>query len=159
LGLYLLASGAVPGSFWELLLFATCAGEVDPAGGCPCAVSTRGLLAAGSAACASIVSQCQVKPAAMRKHSSRSTRCGLCIVCSRSRWCGLSQPRRVVGQPQRQRLWFLRAQHPLWHHMMLMCPPCAGNTGTWFDTSTLVTNVRNFPNDRGFVVGVLKSFL
>eukprot|EP00879_Flechtneria_rotunda_P016105 GHRR01016846.1.p1 GENE.GHRR01016846.1~~GHRR01016846.1.p1 ORF type:complete len:649 (+),score=200.09 GHRR01016846.1:867-2813(+) len=35
----------------------------------------------------------------------------------------------------------------------------AGNTGTWFDTSALVTNVRNFPNDRGFVVGVLKSFL
>lgn len=31
--------------------------------------------------------------------------------------------------------------------------------GTWLDTTTLVTNVRNFPNDRGFVVGVLKSFL
>lgn len=35
----------------------------------------------------------------------------------------------------------------------------AGNMGTWFDTSALVTSVRNFPNDRGFVVGVLKSFL
>jgi hypothetical protein len=31
--------------------------------------------------------------------------------------------------------------------------------GTWYDTSALVTSVRNFPNDRGFVVGVLKSFL
>jgi hypothetical protein len=31
--------------------------------------------------------------------------------------------------------------------------------GTWFDTSTLVTNLRNFKNSRGFVVGVLKSFL
>lgn len=36
---------------------------------------------------------------------------------------------------------------------------CAGNMGTWYDTSSLVTSVRNFPNDRGFVVGVLKSFL
>lgn len=31
--------------------------------------------------------------------------------------------------------------------------------GTWFDTSALVTNVRNFPNHRGLAVGVLKSFL
>jgi len=31
--------------------------------------------------------------------------------------------------------------------------------GTWLDTSTLVTNLRNFKNSRGFVVGVLKSFL
>lgn len=31
--------------------------------------------------------------------------------------------------------------------------------GTWFDTSALVTNVRNFPNNRGLAVGVLKSFL
>lgn len=36
---------------------------------------------------------------------------------------------------------------------------CSGNMGTWYDTSSLVTSVRNFPNDRGFVVGVLKSFL
>lgn len=35
----------------------------------------------------------------------------------------------------------------------------AGNMGTWYDTSAIVTSVRNFPNDRGFVVGVLKSFL
>lgn len=36
-------------------------------------------------------------------------------------------------------------------------PP--GNAGTWFDTAAIVTNVRNFPNSRGFVVGILKSFL
>ena len=34
-----------------------------------------------------------------------------------------------------------------------------GNSGTWFDTAVLVTNVRNFPDDRGTVVGILKSFL
>jgi hypothetical protein len=41
-------------------------------------------------------------------------------------------------------------------------PPPArrpGNAGTWFDTAALVTNVRNFPNSRGYVVGILKSFL
>jgi hypothetical protein len=38
-------------------------------------------------------------------------------------------------------------------------PSPPGNAGTWFDTSALVTSVRNFPNDRGMVVGVLKSFL
>ncbi|KAF8069613.1 Dclre1a [Scenedesmus sp. PABB004] len=42
---------------------------------------------------------------------------------------------------------------------LLVFAVAAGNSGTWFDTSSLVTNVRNFPNDRGFVVGVLKSFL
>eukprot|EP00798_Chlamydomonas_sp_ICE-L_P030442 gene30442-35452_t len=35
----------------------------------------------------------------------------------------------------------------------------AGNSGTWFDTAALVTNVRNFPDDRGTVVGILKAFL
>ncbi len=32
----------------------------------------------------------------------------------------------------------------------------AGNAGTWWDTSVLVTNVRNFPDDRGSVMGILK---
>ncbi|WIA09948.1 hypothetical protein OEZ85_010161 [Tetradesmus obliquus] len=42
---------------------------------------------------------------------------------------------------------------------LLVFAIAAGNSGTYFDTTTLVTNVRNFPNERGFVVGVLKSFL
>lgn len=42
---------------------------------------------------------------------------------------------------------------------LLLFAAAAGNMGVWFDTSALVTSVRNFPNDRGFVVGVLKSFL
>lgn len=33
------------------------------------------------------------------------------------------------------------------------------HAGTWFDTSALVSSVRNFPNNRGLAVGVLKSFL
>lgn len=33
----------------------------------------------------------------------------------------------------------------------------AGNGGTWFDTSPLSTNLRNFPAERGFVVGIIKS--
>lgn len=42
---------------------------------------------------------------------------------------------------------------------LLLFAACAGNSGTWLDTSALVTNVRNFPNERGFAVGILKSFL
>jgi hypothetical protein len=45
------------------------------------------------------------------------------------------------------------------HQRTLLCCRVAGNMGVWYDTSALVTCVRNFPNDRGFVVGVLKSFL
>lgn len=33
----------------------------------------------------------------------------------------------------------------------------ACNGGTWFDAAGLVTNVRNFPSNRGMAVGVLKS--
>eukprot|EP00191_Tetraselmis_sp_GSL018_P025024 CAMPEP_0177624108 /NCGR_PEP_ID=MMETSP0419_2-20121207/29293_1 /TAXON_ID=582737 /ORGANISM="Tetraselmis sp., Strain GSL018" /LENGTH=507 /DNA_ID=CAMNT_0019124771 /DNA_START=732 /DNA_END=2257 /DNA_ORIENTATION=+ len=33
----------------------------------------------------------------------------------------------------------------------------AHNNGTWFDTSSMVTTVRNFPNHRGTVVGAMKS--
>ncbi|GFR39689.1 hypothetical protein Agub_g164, partial [Astrephomene gubernaculifera] len=35
----------------------------------------------------------------------------------------------------------------------------AGNSSTWFDTTCIVTNVRNFPRDRGTVVGILKAFV
>eukprot|EP00878_Enallax_costatus_P019833 GHUV01020938.1.p1 GENE.GHUV01020938.1~~GHUV01020938.1.p1 ORF type:complete len:645 (+),score=182.60 GHUV01020938.1:242-2176(+) len=42
---------------------------------------------------------------------------------------------------------------------LLVFAIAAGNSGTWFDTSALVSNVRNFPNNRGLAVGVLKSFL
>ncbi|GLI60590.1 hypothetical protein VaNZ11_002750 [Volvox africanus] len=35
----------------------------------------------------------------------------------------------------------------------------AGNSSTWFDTASIVTNVRNFPHDRGTVVGILKAFV
>ena len=33
------------------------------------------------------------------------------------------------------------------------------NAGTWIDTAALVTCVSNFPNNRGYVVGLLKSFV
>ena len=33
----------------------------------------------------------------------------------------------------------------------------AGNGCTWFDTSPMSTNIRNFPTERGFVVGIIKS--
>ena len=33
----------------------------------------------------------------------------------------------------------------------------ANNCQTWFDTASVVTNMNNFPNHRGVVVGVLKS--
>lgn len=35
----------------------------------------------------------------------------------------------------------------------------AGNAGCWFDTAALATCIRNYPDDRGTVVGILKSFL
>ena len=34
-----------------------------------------------------------------------------------------------------------------------------GNAGTWLDCSVMSTTIRNFPNDRGQVVGILKAFL
>jgi MFS family permease len=46
---------------------------------------------------------------------------------------------------------------PFW--MMCMFALVAGNGGTWFDASLVVTNVLNNPGDRGFVVGALKSFV
>ncbi|GBF87528.1 MFS general substrate transporter [Raphidocelis subcapitata] len=42
---------------------------------------------------------------------------------------------------------------------LLMLAVCAGNMGVWYDTTAIVTNVRNFPRSRGYVVGILKSFL
>jgi hypothetical protein len=34
-----------------------------------------------------------------------------------------------------------------------------GNSATWFNTAVLVTCMRNFPNSRGTVVGILKGFV
>ena len=42
---------------------------------------------------------------------------------------------------------------------MVLIALVACNGGTWVDTCCLVTNVRNFPNERGVVVGVLKCFV
>ena len=36
---------------------------------------------------------------------------------------------------------------------MLTLAVLAANAGAWTDTSVLVTNVRNFPNQRGTIVG------
>lgn len=44
---------------------------------------------------------------------------------------------------------------PFWLVLIIAGVSCNG--GTWLDTSCLVTNVRNFPNERGTVVGLLKS--
>jgi len=43
----------------------------------------------------------------------------------------------------------------VWKLMLLAM--FAGNGGTWFDTATLTTNIRNFPASRGIIVGVMKS--
>jgi MFS family permease len=43
--------------------------------------------------------------------------------------------------------------------LLLLLAALAGNSGVWLDASVLVTNVRNFPSDRGTVVGFLKAFL
>ncbi|GIL65871.1 hypothetical protein Vafri_19517 [Volvox africanus] len=40
-----------------------------------------------------------------------------------------------------------------------ICAMVGGNSSTWFDTASIVTNVRNFPHDRGTVVGILKAFV
>ncbi|EFJ44963.1 hypothetical protein VOLCADRAFT_94778, partial [Volvox carteri f. nagariensis] len=40
-----------------------------------------------------------------------------------------------------------------------VCAVLGGNSSTWFDTTAIVTNVRNFPRDRGTVVGILKAFV
>ncbi|KAG2496084.1 hypothetical protein HYH03_005688 [Edaphochlamys debaryana] len=40
-----------------------------------------------------------------------------------------------------------------------VCAFLGGNSSTWFDTAAVVTNVRNFPRDRGTVVGILKAFV
>ncbi|KAL3138776.1 hypothetical protein ABBQ32_005620 [Trebouxia sp. C0010 RCD-2024] len=44
---------------------------------------------------------------------------------------------------------------PFWLVLVIAGLTCNG--GTWFDTACLVTSVRNFPNDRGTVVGLLKA--
>eukprot|EP00775_Hariotina_reticulata_P012752 gene12752-12881_t len=65
-------------------------------------------------------------------------------------------PRQVCGVgPNR----LAALQAPRSFLQLLIFATAAGNMGTWFDTSALVTNLRNFKNSRGFVVGVLKSFL
>ena len=44
---------------------------------------------------------------------------------------------------------------PFWLVLIIAGLTCNG--GTWFDTACLVTSVRNFPNERGTVVGLLKA--
>lgn len=44
---------------------------------------------------------------------------------------------------------------PFWVVLIIAGLTCNG--GTWFDTACLVTSVRNFPNERGTVVGLLKA--
>lgn len=45
----------------------------------------------------------------------------------------------------------------VWRHITdcvvtMACCVHVGNSSTWFDTACVVTNVRNFPRDRGTVV-------
>lgn len=44
---------------------------------------------------------------------------------------------------------------PFWLVLIIAGLTCNG--GTWIDTACLVTSVRNFPNERGTVVGLLKA--
>lgn len=46
---------------------------------------------------------------------------------------------------------------PYW--AVLVLAVVAANAGAWTDTSVLVTNVRNFPNQRGKVVGEPKTLI
>ncbi|KAI8105064.1 hypothetical protein M9435_000236 [Picochlorum sp. BPE23] len=48
-----------------------------------------------------------------------------------------------------------RIEVALWQ--MILLAMVAGNGGTWYDTSPLATNLRNFPASRGIVVGIIKS--
>eukprot|EP00891_Asterochloris_glomerata_P001572 jgi/Astpho2/1572/fgenesh1_pg.00026_%23_48_t len=48
-----------------------------------------------------------------------------------------------------------RIPGPFWLLVVLALIGCNG--GTWTDTAVMVTSVRNFPNERGTVVGILKS--
>ena len=41
--------------------------------------------------------------------------------------------------------------------LLLFLAVLAGNGCTWFDVSPMSTNLRNFPTDRGSVVGIIKS--
>ncbi|CAM6018265.1 unnamed protein product [Sphagnum balticum] len=46
---------------------------------------------------------------------------------------------------------------PYWQMSVLLW--IGGNSATWFNTAVLVTCMRNFPNSRGTVVGILKGFV
>ncbi|KAI4380093.1 hypothetical protein MLD38_006319 [Melastoma candidum] len=45
---------------------------------------------------------------------------------------------------------------PYWLIWLSLC--IASNSSTWFNTAVLVTNMRNFPTNRGMVAGILKSY-
>eukprot|EP00877_Chromochloris_zofingiensis_P001891 jgi/Chrzof1/11702/Cz06g06050.t1 len=50
---------------------------------------------------------------------------------------------------------YVPASYPL----LVTFAAVAGNSASWYDTSTIVTCVRNFPGARGTVVGLLKAFV
>lgn len=46
---------------------------------------------------------------------------------------------------------------PYWAMWLALC--IGANSATWFNTAVLVTNMRNFPQSRGTVAGILKGFV
>eukprot|EP00253_Pinus_taeda_P018556 PITA_18556 len=46
---------------------------------------------------------------------------------------------------------------PYWVMWLALC--VGANSATWFNTAVLVTNMRNFPQSRGTVAGILKGFV
>ncbi|GAX72887.1 hypothetical protein CEUSTIGMA_g342.t1 [Chlamydomonas eustigma] len=48
---------------------------------------------------------------------------------------------------------------PYSYELLLIFALIAGNSGCWYDTAALATCIKNYPEDRGTVVGILKSFL
>jgi len=46
---------------------------------------------------------------------------------------------------------------PYWVMWLALC--LGANSATWFNTAVLVTNMRNFPQSRGTVAGILKGFV
>jgi hypothetical protein len=43
---------------------------------------------------------------------------------------------------------------PFWQMCLYICVAC--NTSTYFSTAVVVTNVKNFPRNRGIIIGLLK---
>ena len=51
----------------------------------------------------------------------------------------------------------ITSETPVSFSLLVFVAILAGNGCTWFDVSPMSTNVRNFPTERGWVIGIIKS--